>query len=41
MRRIDQIIIRPLVTEKATIASEENNTFAFEVGRETTKLEIK
>jgi large subunit ribosomal protein L23 len=41
MKRIDQIIIRPLVTEKATIASEENNTFAFEVGRETTKLEIK
>ncbi len=41
MRRIDQIIIRPLLTEKATAMNEESNTFAFEVGKDTTKIEIK
>jgi large subunit ribosomal protein L23 len=41
MRRVDQIIIRPLLTEKAAIMNEATNTFAFEVGRSTTKIEIK
>ena len=41
MKRIDHVIIRPLMTEKATLASEATNTFSFEVGRDTTKLEIK
>ena len=41
MKRIDHVIIRPLMTEKATMASEADNTFVFEVGCNTTKLEIK
>ncbi len=41
MKRIDHIIIRPLMTEKATQASEDSNTFAFEVAGDCTKLEIK
>jgi len=41
MRRIDQIIIRPLLTEKATAMNEESNIFSFEVGKNTTKIEIK
>lgn len=41
MRRVDQIIIRPLLTEKASLQTEENNTYAFEVGKDSTKIEIK
>ncbi len=41
MRRVDTIIIRPLLTEKASAATEENNTYAFEVGKDATKIEIK
>jgi large subunit ribosomal protein L23 len=35
------IIIRPIITEKATADSEDRNRFAFEVAAEANKLEIK
>ena len=35
------VIRRPLVTEKATIDSEENNRYAFEVDRRATKDMIR
>jgi large subunit ribosomal protein L23 len=35
------IIIKPLITEKATFASEGNNVFTFEVDRKANKIEIK
>lgn len=41
MRRVDQIILRPLLTEKSAQATEAENTYAFEVGKDATKLEIK
>lgn len=41
MNRVDQIILRPLLTEKSALATEAENTYAFEVGRDATKLEIK
>ncbi len=41
MRRVDQIILRPLLTEKSALATEADNTYAFEVGRDATKIEIK
>jgi len=41
MRRIDDVIIRPLLTEKASAATELANTYAFEVGKAATKIEIK
>lgn len=41
MNRVDQIILRPLLTEKSALATEAENTYAFEVGRNATKLEIK
>jgi len=41
MRRVDQIILRPLMTEKSAMATEADNTYAFEVGKDATKIEIK
>ncbi len=41
MRRVDQIIIRPLLTEKSSAAADETNTYAFAVGSDATKIEIK
>jgi large subunit ribosomal protein L23 len=41
MKRIDDVIVRPLLTEKTTRLQEEANQYAFEVGAETTKIEIK
>ncbi len=41
MRRVDQIIIRPLLTEKASAQTELANTYSFEVGKEASKVEIK
>ncbi len=41
MRRVDQIIIRPLLTEKSSAAADETNTYAFAVGTDATKVEIK
>lgn len=40
MKRINDILVRPLVTEKTTGLIEEANTYAFEVGRDSTKIEI-
>ena len=41
MKRIDNVIVRPIVTEKVSADTEANNTYAFEVGRAATKIEIK
>ena len=41
MRRIDNIIVRPLLTEKATLLADSCNTYAFEVGAKATKIEVK
>ncbi len=35
------ILIRPVITEKATADSEDNNRFAFVVKRDSNKIEIK
>ena len=35
------ILIRPVITEKATADSEDNNRFAFVVDRKANKIEIK
>ena len=35
------ILIRPIITEKATADSEDRNRFAFEVARRANKIEIK
>ena len=35
------ILIKPVITEKATKDSEENNRFTFEVSMRTNKVEIK
>jgi large subunit ribosomal protein L23 len=40
MKRIGDILVRPLMTEKAASLMEVSNTYAFEVGRDTTKIEI-
>ena len=36
-----KILIRPIITEKATADSEDNNRFAFVVDRRANKIEIK
>jgi large subunit ribosomal protein L23 len=41
MKRIDSIIVRPLLTEKASMLQEAQNTYSFEVGKTATKIEIK
>jgi large subunit ribosomal protein L23 len=42
MTLVDQDIIkRPLITEKAERAREESGSFAFEVHREATKIQVK
>ena len=41
MKRIDNIIIRPLLTEKASMLQEAQNTYAIEVGTDASKIEIK
>lgn len=38
---MNNIIKKPLITEKATIASETRNRFTFEVSRKANKIEIK
>ena len=40
MKRIGDILVRPLMTEKSAAMMEATNTYAFEVGRATTKIEI-
>jgi large subunit ribosomal protein L23 len=39
--RIQDVIRRPLVTEKSTIQREERNVVAFEVDRRATKIDVK
>ena len=41
MKRVDNIIIRPLLTEKASMLQEAHNTYVFEVGTTASKIEIK
>jgi large subunit ribosomal protein L23 len=41
MAELHDILIRPLVTEKSTHLSEEQNTYVFEVGRSANKHQIK
>lgn len=40
MRSIDEIIIRPLLTEKSLLQKEKHNILAFEVARDANKIEI-
>ena len=40
-RRPDQVILRPLVTEKGVHRSTRHNSYAFEVAKEATKTEIR
>lgn len=39
--RIQDVIRRPLITEKATIQRELNDTYAFEVARDANKIQVK
>ena len=39
--KIDQVIRRPVVTEKSTIAREENNEFVFAVDPRASKGEVR
>lgn len=39
--KLTEVIRRPLITEKTTIAREDGRTLVFEVAREANKLEIK
>ena len=36
-----QILIKPLITEKNTTLQELNNTYSFEVNKDSNKIEIK
>ncbi|MCF6202357.1 MAG: 50S ribosomal protein L23 [Methylococcaceae bacterium] len=38
---LESILLSPIVSEKSTIAAEENNRFVFKVQKVSTKLEIK
>src|SRR5688572_3688166 len=40
-RRPDQVILRPLVTEKGVHRQTRQNVYAFEVAKEATKTEIR
>lgn len=39
--RIQDVIRRPLITEKSTLQRELNSTYAFEVARDANKIEIR
>lgn len=39
--RIQEIIRRPLITEKSTVQREDKNIIAFEVHRDANKIEVK
>lgn len=41
MTRIQEIIRRPLITEKSTVQRESGNTLAFEVDSRANKIEIR
>jgi large subunit ribosomal protein L23 len=38
---LENILLSPIVSEKSTIAAEDNNRFVFKVQKVSTKLEIK
>ncbi len=40
-REIHKVLIRPLLTEKAVAAAQEDNAYAFEVARDANKIEIR
>lgn len=37
----DDIIIKPIITEKSTLQKEANNTVTFEVARSANRIEVK
>ncbi len=39
--RIQEVIRRPLITEKSTLLKDEHNTFAFEVDTRANKIDVK
>jgi large subunit ribosomal protein L23 len=39
--RVQEIIRRPLITEKSTVQREDKNIIAFEVHRDANKIEVK
>lgn len=39
--KLENVLLSPVVSEKSTIAAEENNRFVFKVQKGATKLEIK
>lgn len=41
MKKPQEIIIRPILTEKSTLAKEQGNIMCFEVQRRANKIEIK
>jgi len=41
MNRIDNVLIRPLLTEKTANQQVDSNQYAFEVGLQATKIEIQ
>ncbi|MCB2226960.1 MAG: 50S ribosomal protein L23 [Desulfarculaceae bacterium] len=41
MKDLREVILRPLVTEKSTLAKELNNQLVFEVDKRATKVEIR
>jgi large subunit ribosomal protein L23 len=41
MKNLYEVIVRPIVTEKAVTKKDENNTLAFEVSPQATKTDIK
>ncbi|HPR64729.1 MAG TPA: 50S ribosomal protein L23 [Thermoanaerobaculia bacterium] len=41
MRHPQQIIIRPILTEKSTLLKETSNTMCFEIDRRANKIEVR
>ena len=39
--RIEDIIVRPLITEKTTLMQERENTVCFEVDRRANKIQVR
>ncbi|RME20133.1 MAG: 50S ribosomal protein L23 [Deltaproteobacteria bacterium] len=41
MAELHDILIRPLITEKSTILTDDQNTYVFQVGLQANKIQIK
>lgn len=41
MAELHDILIRPMITEKSSILTDEQNTYVFEVGLRSNKIQIK